>query len=539
MSEQPKFLLRKSTGDQTAQNEQEIRDWFQRGQCKPADFLFDFSTNKWSRVGDAPFFADLLGAKPAKAPEKKIVYYMPAGSSPMLQGPFTTKELQGRMQTRDLCESTWIFVEGDKEWRQVKAVKVLFDMLPALPTDVPAPPAAAPEPAAADPSALLGGGGAPASGGDDELVIELGSGTSSRISAPAAPPPEAHIEREEATMALSTLGLSLTVDHSAEPEPGSAPPAAPEPEKQEPSLVLDLEAANEPPPMAKPAAPPSAPPKAPVATGGPPKPPPAAAAPKPPTPAPAAPKPMAPPSPGAPPPMAAKPAAPPPMAAKPAVAPSAPPSAPPKAPPAAAPVKPADADTGSFDGITAQIPTDPIWLVKQATSETVSGPFRFLDVMKFLSEGRLTKNDKISKVGTNRFVKIQQQYEFNVKYTVETVVENGVERQKILIKRRHPRVAYFTEVQVQTKQGMLAANCVNISAGGILMENAKAELNLGDIIEIKLVPGLIDRSIACKSLVIGKIPKMPPAYALKFEDLKQEDKEAIEYYVQETLKRES
>jgi hypothetical protein len=248
----------------------------------------------------------------------------------------------------------------------------------------------------------------------------------------------------------------------------------------------------------------------------------------------APPKPAVPPVSAAPP-GAPKPAGPTPIAAKPA----APPSAPPSAPPTAAAVKPADADTGSFDGITAQIPTDPIWLVKQATSETVSGPFRFLDVMKFLGEGRLTKNDKISKVGTNRFVKIQQQYEFNVKYAVETVVENGVERQKILIKRRHPRVAYFTEVQVQSKQGVLAANCVNISAGGILLENATAELNLGDVIEVKLLPGMIDRSISCKSLVIGKIPKMPPAYALKFEDLKQEDKEAIEFYVQETLKRES
>jgi hypothetical protein len=532
MSEQPKFLLRKATGDQAAQNEQEIRDWFQRGQCKPADFLFDFSSNKWARVGDLPFFADLLGAKPAKAPEKKIVYYMPAGSSPMLQGPFTTKELQARMQTRDLCESTWIFVEGDKEWRQVKAVKVLLDMLPALPTDAPAPPA--PEPAAAAPATPPAGDAPASAGGDDELVIELGSGTSSRISAPAAPPPEEHIEREEATMALSTLGLSLSVDHSAEPEPGSAGMAEMEAEKSEPSLVLDLDGSSEPPPMAKPTAAPKAPPPA----GGPPKPPSAGPA-KPPMPAvPAAPKPMGSPLPGSPPPMA-KPSAPPPMAAKAAVPPSAPPSAPPKTPPVAAPAKAAEADTGSFDGITAQIPTDPIWLVKQATSETVSGPFRFLDVVKFLEEGRLTKNDKISKIGTNRFVKIQQQYEFNVKYSVENVVEDGVERQKILIKRRHPRVAYFTEVQVQTKQATLAANCVNISAGGILMENAKTELNLGDVIEVKLMPGLIDRSISCKCLVIGKIPKMPPAYALKFEDLKPEDKEAIEYYVQETLKRES
>ena len=37
----------------------------------------------------------------------------------------------------------------------------------------------------------------------------------------------------------------------------------------------------------------------------------------------------------------------------------------------------------------------------------------------------VTPNDKISKVGTNRFVKIIKQYEFNVKYTIETVVERA------------------------------------------------------------------------------------------------------------------
>jgi len=195
-------------------------------------------------------------------------------------------------------------------------------------------------------------------------------------------------------------------------------------------------------------------------------------------------------------------------------------------------------DQGSFDGITAEISVDPIWLIKKSSSEAVSGPFRFLDVMKFLEEGRINKSDKISKVGTNRFVKILQQYEFNVRYAVETVVEHGVEKQKILIKRRHPRVPYFTGVQIISKTGLLAANCVNISAGGILMEIAKADFNLGDILEVKIMPGLINRSISCKALVIGKIPKIPPAYALKFEDLKNEDKEAIEFYVQETLKRE-
>ena len=59
-----------------------------------------------------------------------------------------------------------------------------------------------------------------------------------------------------------------------------------------------------------------------------------------------------------------------------------------------------------------------------------------------------------------------------------------------------------------------------------------------EIIEVKILPGLISKAISCKALIIGKIPKIPPGYALKFEDLKKEDKEAIEFFVQESLKRE-
>ncbi|RYZ98987.1 MAG: PilZ domain-containing protein, partial [Proteobacteria bacterium] len=100
------------------------------------------------------------------------------------------------------------------------------------------------------------------------------------------------------------------------------------------------------------------------------------------------------------------------------------------------------------------------------------------------------------------------------------------------------RVAYMTGVQVLSRHGALTGTCINISAGGILVEMSKAELVLGDIIEVKILPGLINRSIACKAQVIGKIPKIPPGFALKFEDLKNEDKEAIEFFVQEMLKRE-
>jgi hypothetical protein len=469
MMEQPKFLLRKVTGDQAVGSETDLREWFQKGQCKPADLLFDFSASRWFRAGDHPSLAGTFSTKPSQIPERKLIYYMAPGAGGIAQGPFSTKEIQSRVQAKEICESTWIFVEGDKEWRQLRNVKILFEMLPALPADVPSAPAEPPSAAmemnvVQDPDPLsltkaLDG---------LELRAEKGDQSSPSILLDTEP----SVEREDATKAFSTLGLSL--------DPMSPLPVAPPP--------------MAPPPISVP--------------------------------------PLAPPS-GSPPPFEMRETPPP-----------APPAAP-KQPAVAQADLPPDArkqssehDTDSFDGLTAEIPADPIWMVKRGTAEVVAGPFKFLDVVKFLQEGKLNKNDKISRVGTNRFVKIQHQYEFNVKFTIEVVVENGVEKQKILIKRRHPRVSYITDVQVATKNGSLACRCVNISAGGILAENVKADFALGDILDIKVLPGLINRPIVCKALIIGKIPKTPPAYALKFESLKPEDKEAIEYFVSESLKRE-
>lgn len=445
-----RYLLRKSTGDLPLEGEDQITDLFRKGQCKAGDALYDFSQQKWLRVGDFPKMAELFGPKPASIPEKKLIYFVQPGSSQQVMGPFSMKEMQQRMKSMEVCETTWVFVEGDKEWRQIKGVKVLLELLTPLPSDVPTVEAAA-------------------AASSFDLNANLGEQSDPSIRLDVAP--EESVEREDPTMAFSALGLSaLRVDHS---KPQEAPPAMASGLPPAPPIRPI-------PPSAPAVAPPAAPPAAPMI----------------------------------------------PKAPEPSLALD-----------SGGPAVERDPE-GSFDGITAEIPTDPIWLLKQATSENVSGPFPFLDVIKFLEEGRINKNDKISKTGSNRFVKISQQYEFNVKFSVEVAMVNGVEKKKILIKRRHPRVPYFTEVQILTKGGYVAGNCVNVSAGGILVEVSKATFNLGDILEIKMLPGIINRSISCKSLVIGKIPKIPPGFALKFEDLKPEDKEAIEFFVQESLKRE-
>jgi hypothetical protein len=539
-----KFLLRRSTGDLAVAAEAELQDWLKTGQCRAADFLYEFAARKWTRAGDHPALAPLFADKPVGVPDRRVIYFLaPGGTGSAPLGPFSTKEILARAQALEICASTWVFVEGDKEWRQVRNVKILNDMMPALPaghpampTESEAPPA---EPLAPPPFSLVPAPGASAS----SLSLDSGS-----VSLPPLEP-----EPEQPSMPSIKLDLSSAMALGETPPPIPPPPAAVPPpifapapasvlaeapppfsaehdepliEREESTLAIDVMGLNlhsdnfAPPPSAAPVAPSAPPPK------------------------PSKSLPSAPPKV---PPMSTSAgdfsidlgsgSTAPPAAATPATPPKRP-GAPPIAPPSAA----AGAFTASkddhFDGIVAEIPMDPIWLVKQAIGDAVSGPFRFLEVIKFLEEGKLNKNDKIARTGNKAFTKIGQQYEFNVKFSLENVIENGQEVQKILIRRRHPRVPYITGVQVVSKHGLQAGQCINISAGGILMEVPKAEFNLGEIIEVKILPGLIKKSISSKSLIIGKIPKIPPGYALKFEDLKPEDKEAIEHYVQETLKRE-
>lgn len=501
MSETTKFLVRKVGGDLVADSEQALLQYFLQGQCKSGDFVYSFSLKSWSRVADFPSVKALFQAKPGLALDRKLIYVLdpPSLSAPL--GPFSLKEMQQKIQACEHSDQSWVFVDGDKEWRQISGVKALREMLPALPADIPSLPAE--------------GVFTPDEGTSPSLLLD-GTETPAAVS-PAAPPgaaPDASVTREEPSIALdlNEAGISLEPPAaSSAPPPFKPPSSAPAPEAPPPFNP----AALTPMPAAVAAAAPQAdaeieePTKAVSALG-----------------------------------LSLSDAPMPELKKAPPVAPPPKPASPPKPAPVTprapvdAPKKSPEKDTGSFDGITAEIPTDPIWLVKPNNSEMVSGPFRFLEVVKYLEEGKITKNDKISKAGTKSFIKISQQYEFNVKFSVETVVENGVEKQKIFIRRRHPRIPYLANVQVVGKTGLVAASCVNISAGGILMEAPKADFNLGDILEIKILPAVIKQPIACKALVIGRIPKIPPGYALKFEDLKQTDKEAIEFFVQETMKRE-
>lgn len=533
------YVIRTQSGDRPADSEAQILDWLNQGLCRSGDFVFVRDSMRWLPVCELPVIAPLFASRPDLKVEKLVIYVFVPATRPYQIGPFAVSEMRHKIASGEVGPLAWIFIEGDKEWRQVRQIKILKEVIPLPPQDTPA--LVAPKELSAEsilqvPSAessvdlllqekvpavpMSLGGGMELEDSSSLPEKKLGPATNPMPNVSMARPKEKSLSfdintlsGQDATPALmSSSGYSdtgsiklgdldvSTSDRSNQVDTGVA---VEETTKAFSALGLSLHELQGGSLTQGVATPPPASPPARSAANLPPMPGiPAAVAPS-----------------------LAPPAAPPAMT---------PPSAPRMSPPVAPSVESADA----FDGITAEIPTDPIWVVKAGTSENIMGPFRFLEVIKFLEEGKLNKNDKISRVGTNRFCKILQQYEFNVKYTLENVVEGGVEKQKIFIRRRHPRVPYMADVQIQHHGQAVQATCINISAGGILIESPKGGFALGETLAIRILPGLINQPISCDVLVIGKVPKIPPGYALKFKELKQQDKEAIDFFVQEALKKE-
>ena len=400
-----KFLVRTKIQDYQTEDLSQILNWFLEGKCSAGDFVFSFETNTWQVLAEVSGVSDYFKQKPMEIIEKPMIYIALAGPFFRQAGPFTYTHIKEKIAAREVCAFTWIFVEGDKGWRQIKEVKVLNGLLPPLPEHIPEP--------------------------ELEVVKDL-----------EPPPPISHVVELD----MQKIENSLSNPELKVEDTRAIAAHIPELAMAEGLAIEETKAV-----------------------------------------------------------------------------------AMPKRPPR---------EDRSFDGITAEIPQEAIWLIKKSNSEEVRGPLPYLQVRQMLERGDISKNDKISKVGTNSYIKIVQQYEFNVDYSIEKVVEGGNEIQKIYIRRRHPRVPYLADIQISKTDKMIMGVCLNISAGGILVEAGKTGLNLGEIVMVKILPSAIGRIITCRALVTGKVPRVPPGYALRFMELKDADKEAIEAFVHESLKKE-
>ena len=102
-----------------------ILDWLKQGHCGAGDFVYVEANGAWSPVCELPGIQPLFAAKPGVKLEKPVITVFKLGYGKSLQqGPFTLSTVFDMLARGDLCASSWIFIDGDKEWRQVKNVKV-------------------------------------------------------------------------------------------------------------------------------------------------------------------------------------------------------------------------------------------------------------------------------------------------------------------------------------------------------------------------------------------------------------------------------
>lgn len=562
-----RFLVRSAAGDHLAQSEAEILDWLTHGHCGSGDFVYSERDGSWRAVCELPLIAPLFAIKPAVKLEKPVITVYRLGQGKSFQsGPFTLSTVLEMLHKGELCASSWIFVEGDREWRQVRQVKILREALPQAPRDTPnftlreattlhghtskrsadvseglplAPPQVLEDlsidalqvgvnenTAKIIPPVEMVFAPAPESASQAELSVPdrptatatLTAALPMNDSAPEAeppPPPKVEfvpipnfsgtgVDSSEVTGSNASAAVSPSFEEFnkeefsvqlatrvSTPSLAVAPPPAPPPLSAEDNNVFLEEVPLEEQTKAVSKLGLALPPTETSATAFPPPPPP--------------------------------------RTGKTQVT-----TLPP--PPKMVPRIPAKEE--QFDGLTVEISAEPIWMVKSEKSDRITGPYTFQQVLDLLRTGRLTKEDKVSKGNSHRFNKISQQFEFNVNFSIERVVEGGVEREKIVVKRRHPRVAYITDVHLSKIGKSWLATCVNMSAGGILLEGPDMELNLGDVVELVIMPALIPRKICVSAQLIGKISKRPAGYAFRFTNLDREDKEEIEHFVLEALKKE-
>lgn len=186
-----------------------------------------------------------------------------------------------------------------------------------------------------------------------------------------------------------------------------------------------------------------------------------------------------------------------------------------------------------------EVVNDPIWVLP----EEVTGkkgepePTRYLDIVRLLQEGKLTKKAPIRKVWDKNWQKIADVYEFNAQTVRKVVDVGGLRVEKIFIQRQNPRAAYFSPVQITFGEKEIRGTCTSISLGGCFIEMNIKEINLHDMMRLKFMAGAIPLEFEVDAESVFILPKKPQGIGFKFHGLEEEPAEEIKDFVERYISK--
>lgn len=198
-----------------------------------------------------------------------------------------------------------------------------------------------------------------------------------------------------------------------------------------------------------------------------------------------------------------------------------------------------EVDISFIHGEHFEIANDPIWILPAEVTGKPGEPepMRYLDVLKLVQDGKISKKDPIKKVWDKQWSKLQDIYEFNATTIRKIVDVGGLKVEKIFVQRQYARAAYFAPVQMKAPGKDLRGTCTSISVGGCFVESSVANVQVKEVMSLKFVAGAIPLEFEVNAEVVCVLPKRPQGIGFKFVGLDPKVVDEIKSFVERYAKK--
>ena len=200
------------------------------------------------------------------------------------------------------------------------------------------------------------------------------------------------------------------------------------------------------------------------------------------------------------------------------------------------PVPSIDSEEMLADGQHFEVANDPIWVLSKELMGESEKAKRYFDILKLIQNGTIDKSAKIKKIWEKDWTTIAELYEFNTNIVRKVANIGGQTIEKIFIKRRFPRGAYYCPVLVTTSSNQIRGTCTVIGVGGCFVEMETDQRIVGEKVSIRFMTGAIPLEFECNAEIAYSLSKRPQGVGLKFieidETVAEEIREFVDRYIE-------
>lgn len=186
-----------------------------------------------------------------------------------------------------------------------------------------------------------------------------------------------------------------------------------------------------------------------------------------------------------------------------------------------------------FTGDTFEIINQPIWILK---SEKDPGKLHtFSEILNLKADNHLEGSSELKQKGTMAWKRLDEIYEFNTKVIRKIVEVDGREEEKIFLKRKDLRVSYYSPAVIEMEGMRLQGFCTSISMGGCFIELPRVDKISQSAAKIKILSGAIPVEIETNGFVRRILKQKPKGVGIQFHELAPDTEKNIEEFIRKYM----